>query len=311
MRSLRRTGLSDGFATGSKHHGKAHQVRSSRRYDCPLVGESVPRLSTQRRGNFYFQGDTVFSYGSHFPIARHVETRRGSAVLFTTRDYSVTTSGHKWTVLGACKHLTVFHVQHPTDSDRKQQFDEYRQRDVELARKYSRARSNRPWILGSLRNLVDEANRFAQFFGLRSRLSMPADLSAMEAECKAIEKRERERRQRAEAKRDGKRWSACNTGWTGKPIFSVSNRMARSGCGSRATNCRLRGRRVPLEHAIKAFRLIKRLHDTGQAYERNGYSVHLGAFVLDAVDAQGNVTAGCHNVAWEEIERVAILAGVN
>ena len=79
-------------------------------------------------GNFYFQGDTVFSYGSHFPIARHVETRRGSAVLFTTRDYSVTTSGHKWTVLGACKHLTVFHVQHPTDSDRKQQFDEYRQR---------------------------------------------------------------------------------------------------------------------------------------------------------------------------------------
>ena len=32
---------------------------------------------------------------------------------------------------------------------------------------------------------------------------------------------------------------------------------------------------------------------------------------LYAVDASGNVTAGCHTVAWEEIERVAILAGVN
>jgi hypothetical protein len=37
----------------------------------------------------------------------------------------------------------------------------------------------------------------------------------------------------------------------------------------------------------------------------------LGHFVLDAVDTNGNATAGCHNVAWEEIERVAILAGVN
>ena len=57
--------------------------------------------------NFYFHGDTIYSYGSHFPVARHVENKRGRAVLFTTRDYSVTTSGHKWTVLGACKHLTA------------------------------------------------------------------------------------------------------------------------------------------------------------------------------------------------------------
>ena len=82
--------------------------------------------SARNGGNFFFEGDTIFSYGAHFPIARHVKTRRGRAVLFTTRDYSVTTSGHKWTVLGACKHLTVFHVQHPTDTDRKAQFAEYR-----------------------------------------------------------------------------------------------------------------------------------------------------------------------------------------
>ena len=37
----------------------------------------------------------------------------------------------------------------------------------------------------------------------------------------------------------------------------------------------------------------------------------LGHFALDAVDPQGNVTAGCHNVTWAEIERVATLAGVN
>src|SRR6266566_4959977 len=45
-------------------------------------------------GNLYFEGDTIYSYGSHFPIARHVSNRKQSAVLFTTRTYSVTTSGH-------------------------------------------------------------------------------------------------------------------------------------------------------------------------------------------------------------------------
>jgi len=38
--------------------------------------------------NFYFHGDTIYSYGSHFPVARHVTRRGRSAVLFTTRSYS-------------------------------------------------------------------------------------------------------------------------------------------------------------------------------------------------------------------------------
>ena len=140
---------------------------------------------------FYFQGDTIYSYGLHFPIARHVTRNGRSAVLFTTRNYSVTTSGHKCMVEGACRHLTVFHVADVTSTAPGKQLADYRQRYLELARKYTRARSNKPWILGSLRDLVDEANRFAQFFGLRCRLSLPDDLSGMVAECQAIEKREK------------------------------------------------------------------------------------------------------------------------
>ena len=262
-------------------------------------------------GRFYFHGDTIYSYGTHFPIARHVENKRGRAVLFTTRDYSVTTSGHKWAVLGACKHLTVFHVQHPTDTDRKAQFAEYRERYLELARKYSRARSNKPWILGSLRDLVDEANRFAQFFGLRSRLSMPDDLSGMVAECQAIEKREKARKQRAEAKRAREEQERIRQWANGETDYCPSNGQ---GIRLRIKGDELqtsRGARVPLDHAIKAFRVIKRLRSKGESYERNGHTIHLGHFALDAIDPQGNVTAGCHHVEWEEIERVATLAGVN
>jgi hypothetical protein len=277
--------------------------------------------SARNGSNFYFNGDTIYSYGSHFPIARHVETKRGRVVLFTTRTHSVTTAGHKWTVLGACKHLTVFHVQHVCDTNRKEQFNEYRQRYLALARKYSRARSNKPSILGNLRNLVDEANRFAVFFGLRSKLSMPTDLSAMEVECRAIEQREKARKLREEARKQ-REWETrkaeaiskldewANGGAIDRFVFGGYDLPIRL----RIKNDELqtsRGASVPLAHAVKAFRIIKRLHDKGQAYERNGHTIHLGHFALDSVDKQSNVTAGCHNVTWKEIERVAIIAGVN
>jgi len=276
--------------------------------------------SARNGGNLYFDGDTIYSYGPHFPIARHVTTKRGKAVLFTTRDYSATTAGHKCIVQRACRHLTVFHVRHVCDTNRKGQLDEYRERFAELARRYSRARTNKPWILGSLRDLVDEANRFAEFFGLRSRLSMP-DLSAMEAECRAIEQREKAHKQREEAKRQREREARKAEAMDRLDEWANGGSIDHWAFGGYDLPIRLRikgdelqtshGARVPLVHAVKAFRVIKRLHDNGQAYERNGHTIHLGHFALDAIDAQGNVTAGCHFVEWPEIERIAKLAGVN
>src|SRR5258708_2866708 len=43
-------------------------------------------------GNFYFRGDTIFSYGHHFPIARFSVDK--TVVWFTNATYSVSTSGH-------------------------------------------------------------------------------------------------------------------------------------------------------------------------------------------------------------------------
>ncbi len=287
-------------------HLWAHKAQDSARNPC---------------GNFYFDGDTIYSYGSHFPIARHVETNRGQAVLFTTRDYSVSTSGHKNVVAGACRHLTVFHVAHVCNSNRAGQFDEYRERFIETAKRYTKARTNKPYILGELRGLVGEANQFAQFFGLRSRLSMPKDTTAMMEECREIERRERERKQRADAKKrreyEARRVEAiakldnwANGGAIDHYAFGgydLPTRLRINGDTLETSH----GAEVPLDHAIKAFRVIKRLHDKGQAYERNGHTIHLGQFALDAIDTAGNVRAGCHNVAWPEIARVATLAGVN
>lgn len=50
-----------------------------------------------KQDNFYFVGDTIYSYGGHFPIATFCKSpRKGAAdfVAFTYRGYSSTTSGH-------------------------------------------------------------------------------------------------------------------------------------------------------------------------------------------------------------------------
>jgi len=258
--------------------------------------------------NFYFHGDTIYSYGSHFPIARHVTRKGRGAVLFTTQSYSVTTAGHISVVAGACRHLTVFHVADVTAS--RPQFAEYRSRYMALVAKYAKARTRKPEILACLRELVSEANQFADFFGLRARLTLPDDLTAMIAECQAIEKRERERKQREERKREREAQERLQKWVDGQSDYCPSYGPIRL----RIVGDELqtsRGARVPLAHAVKAFRVIKRLHDKGQTYERNGHTIHLGHFALDAVDSAGNVRAGCHEVAWDEIARVATLAGVN
>jgi hypothetical protein len=60
-----------------------------------------------RGNNIFFQGDKIFSYGSHFEIARHVGINN---VLFTACDYSVTTAQHKNIVRRACSHKRIFTV---------------------------------------------------------------------------------------------------------------------------------------------------------------------------------------------------------
>jgi hypothetical protein len=68
------------------------------------------------QGNFYFDGDTIYSYGSHFPIARHVKNGKGeSAVLLTNRTWSNTTGGHVNLVRRSIPHgVPVFEVHDPT-----------------------------------------------------------------------------------------------------------------------------------------------------------------------------------------------------
>lgn len=263
------------------------------------------------QGNFYFSGATIYSHGSHFPIARIVRNKGRRAVLLTTRGYSNTTAKHISIVRSACNHLQTFRVADVLGSDHKARLASYKARFADRCKSYTAARSNKPAILESLQSLVNEANAYAEFYGLKTRMSMPANLEAMEAECRELAQKERERKQRAQAKQekeaqeDREAWLAGTGSYYpcsyGSPIRLriVADNLETS-----------RGAIVPLDHAKRAFKVVKACKDKGNSYQRNGHTVHLGHFALDSIDTNGNVTAGCHKIEWQEIERVAKLAGV-
>jgi hypothetical protein len=54
-------------------------------------------------GSLYFTGDTIYSYGTHFPIARKLASHSRRVVLWNPESYSKTTSAHQNTVRGALR----------------------------------------------------------------------------------------------------------------------------------------------------------------------------------------------------------------
>jgi len=297
------------FDTGEIPHLWAHRTQEEAR---------------NRQGNLYFTSDTIYSYGSHFPIARHVTNDAGErAVLFTTATYSVTTSSHCSAVRSAIPlGIAVFHVPNVchgrysgselTADDHAGNLADYAERIEKYVITSARARSSyaKEWNHDRAVRLRDEAFAYRAFVGLPvpkipevPGLDSEALTAIRKREAKrAAEKAEQTKRERAEAivhqqelitKWRAGQYSGC--------LYDVPA-MLRIGGNEVVTS---RGARFPVSHAKRALAFVREVHESGQAYARNGRTIHLGPYALDRIEANGTVKAGCHVVSWQEIERIA------
>jgi hypothetical protein len=93
-----------GFDQSTRHPQSQARDSSGKRARMVFSNGMVAHLWAQQsqsfgrsnNGNFYFEGSTIYSYGSHFPIATFTDLRVGDkrVVLFTEDSYSPTTFGH-------------------------------------------------------------------------------------------------------------------------------------------------------------------------------------------------------------------------
>ena len=298
------------FSTGEIPHLWAHKVQSSAR---------------NAQGNLFFNDSSIWSYGSHWEIARHVTTKRGNAILWNSDSRSVTTSAHTQEVLSAIPpgvpkfrvtRLQQFDLKYYPKDQHAKQLEGYAKDIEQHLLKAVRARSsyNKEYYQGKAQGLTEERNAYVLFFGLRNKplADVPAldsaqmeGIKAKEALRKKIEtaKAKAEKAARlvrmAEAIED---WKNGTRNLGGSYSWHEVPTMLRVKDGNVETS---RGATVPIAHAKRALTLVRAVLSRGETWHTNGHTCHLGHYKLNSIDADGTLRAGCHVITRAEWERIA------
>lgn len=300
-------------------------------------------------GNFWFEGGTLYSYRTPIAniVQNH---RGESIALLTTRSYSITTSGkHMRPAYRAVSHLTNYHVPFIREyggrgpSAESLGHADYHQGNLDAwSQDYINARakmlSARSRYYGDtpshLLNLLNDARSYCQSFGLAepdwiSKVDPTADwrdavarwdrLEAANKDPATIAKREKARAQRealkerkaaekraAKIERQRENIEAWRRGEYHFPLYGVPVMLRVDGDEIVTSH----GARFPVEHGKRAFKAIAAIKASGQGWETNGKTIPLGHFKVDRVSPDGEVRAGCHVVAWPEIEHCAASLGL-
>lgn len=274
----------------------------------------------------FFKRESVFSYGEHFEIGRHVTGTRGrAAVLINSRSYSPTTSKHQSWVRRATRHLTCFFVPLTSNNDPKAYFDYFVTQIRDTLITAGRARSNKEILLQCAKQYTMQANELAEFFGLRKRLTLPENfqqaIDNAKAETAKIERRTNAKlakaRRAAERQQEEYRKEAflAVLDWqrgerASIPYLSLLPNVAYLRLSGETVQTSM-GAEFPAEHGRRAYRILKALHARNQTFQSNGKTIPVGHFKIDQLDEQGTIRAGCHTVEWCEVERLANVAGWN
>jgi hypothetical protein len=271
-------------------------------------------------GNLYFQQASIYSYGNHFEIARHVETKRGDAILFNAASYSVTTTRHQSAVRQAIPDsVRVFNVSDlnlskffSKDTHKKNVAD-YESRINAALLKAIRARSSwqKEYSHSSAIALRADRNEYVRFFGLRHKPlpAIPAldskGLDAIKAKEKQRIKIETEKTKTANAERLARAAVAIEN-WRkgvgdsyGIPYDAPA--MLRIVDNEVQTS---KGARIPVSHAKRASVLARAVVSRGEDWQSNGHTCPVGAYKIERISADGTIKAGCHVISRNEWERI-------
>jgi len=107
-----------------------------------LFNAQTQETATTPNRNFYFSGKTIYSYGSHFCIAKFVDY---NTLLFTERGYSNTTSKHISITRSATSNRDKIYCAYP-DRSHEANFDYWTYNAENIAQSLLKARKPSKYI---------------------------------------------------------------------------------------------------------------------------------------------------------------------
>lgn len=266
-------------------------------------------------GSLYFSGDTIYSYGSHFPIAKHVTNSKGeTAVLFTTRTYSNTTAKHLYEVSRAVSHKNVIKCFRP-DYTKRDNINEFAKAVESALRGLDRARKPEKYIQPAERILSD-MEKYINFFGLNETDYNSAQearnilYQATTGEYKQYlidkaeriqkEKEEQDRKELAQSKRNIAKWRK----------FEGDGRLYGNVTGFDYLRYNAKDKRVETTQAVqipeaiakRAFNWIMNTIKSGGCAGNCEYSIL--DYKVSEVNAE-KIKIGCHTITMKEVVKLA------
>ena len=264
--------------------------------------------------SFYFDGKVIYSYGTHFPIACHW----GSVILFTTREYSVTTRKHKSDVRHAIPNSkTVFNVPNVLADSPTSHLENciaYVETIENLLGKCGRARSSwtREYLYRNVGSAAAEYNAYVLHFAIADAPAVPAIPGLATLTPKFANVRDKEARARHE-EQERTREAARIKDQTEKLDRWRQGEIIYSNFRGCPVGLRIRGdvvettlgAEVPVEHARRALAWVRNVVARGVEFVPNGKTLHIGVYSVDRIETDGTLHAGCHVILYAEIERIA------
>lgn len=134
--------------------------------------------SEGKASNMFFESGIIYSYGYHFPIAKHIKK---DVILFTSDNYSVSTSQHKSIVRQSIPHNKIVLTIPKIDSgkyssldlsieDHKKNIKYYISEIKNNVGKSNRSRKYKEHYLNAVSSLITELKQYLKIFRIKSKL---------------------------------------------------------------------------------------------------------------------------------------------
>jgi hypothetical protein len=269
-------------------------------------------------GSVFFEDEKLYSYGKHFCVARHLPN---GAVAFSTEKTSNTTNKHRSKAMYAARHLNKVYCADPDNSaDANMRLA---RRDIAEAledaehKKGIRA-TTRLRLRGQALHLAEEANQYLAALPAAERGSIkPIDTTNLEgvrealaaqmaqqcaaaaksrAEFLGVQLRRMEEQQRL-AIEDLAKWR--EGGISRYYLHHLPTALRLKGEMVQTS----RGAEIPITHAKRLWPMILA---TIKSKVPLTLPVALGHYQLSKIDTDGSITVGCHEIAFDELAKIAI-----
>jgi len=248
--------------------------------------------------------DTIFSYGRHFPMARHIN----GVILFTTDTYSNTTAKQLSQLRNAI-YQTVYNVPDVLAHDHSAHlanFEDYRERFNALLEKASKARNNKEWLLDQASTLAAQANSYAYNFDVKHAPintdnidldNIKEVVKARKAEEKAKAEKAEKKRQREQAKQI-KAWQNCEPNTRAPSTKKTYLRLVGDSIQtSKAAS-------IPVNDARLLWDMVTTCRNEKQSFKPSE-QLSVGHYSLTGIDSKGNIKVNCHYIEYDQLKRMA------